>query len=154
MENVCLFGSCLIEKFLSFLNVLLNHKLFNRYFPLLPIHPSLVIFSPSLMSKRSFVVSIFSFSSPPFFKSLRFSSSFKLPLFSHEYLCNCYNWALIKLVVCFPKKKLEQIGLMMFTQMHVHPPPILLNNGVHPRQQSIFGNTHYCNSTANPNGVP
>lgn len=74
------------------------------------------------------------------------------PLFFHECLSNCYNWALIKLAACFPRKRLEQIGLEMFTQMHVHPPPILLNYGVHPQQQAFFGNTHYCNFTANPKG--
>ncbi len=95
------------------------------------------------MSNR-FVVSSFSFWSPCFFKSLRF-----LPLFSHEYLSNCYNWALIKLETCFPMKRLDHIGLAMFTQMHELPPPILLNYGVYPQQQAIFGNTHHCNSTTN-----
>lgn len=38
----------------------------------------------------------------------------------------------------------------MFTQMHVHPSLILLNHGVHLLQQALV--THYCHSTAIPNG--
>lgn len=54
-----------------------------------------------------FFVSMFSFWSPSLhcFKSLWFSPPFfsKILLFSHEFLGNCYNWAVIKLAACFSK---------------------------------------------------
>lgn len=34
-----------------------------------------------------------------------FLSLLKLSLFLHEYLSNCYDWALIKLAACFPKEE-------------------------------------------------
>lgn len=75
-----------------------------------------------------------------------------LPLFFHECPSNCYNWALIKLAACFPRKRLEWVGPGMFTRLHVHLPSMFINYGVHPQQKAFFGNTHCCNSTINPKG--
>lgn len=130
MENVCLFGWCLIWKCLSFVKSPFEQKTFHTLLSNFYLFTHILSFSFPLSCRTGLLL----FPSFPFdlHTSLcSFLSLFELPLLFHEYLSDCYNWALIKLVACFPRKILEQIGLPMFTQMHVHPSPILLNYGVH-----------------------
>lgn len=125
----------LLFNLMLFLN--LSTYFFIFTFLLTPIHPS----SSSLVSNRSSVVPILFCCCFLICAALSLCGFPRLPLFCHEYLSNCYNWALIKLKAYFLRKSLEHLTLAAFTQTHVHPPTVPLNYGVHPQQQAISGNT-------------
>lgn len=84
--GLCLLGMCHFYIFITFFASTYSPLGFLSFSPFLSCLTGLLLFLSPLFDLHTF------------YKSLRgFLPLFKLPLFSHEYLSNCYNWALIKL---------------------------------------------------------